>query len=692
MIKYRMIKENKKEGKSKVYNRIKTMDSNLDVLVEHLSSPTATHDSYSNVAARLGVGTDNILNYSSYTSDRITNFYPLLTSLYRDNWVIRNIISAIPNDITRKWFDIKCSLPPKEMDKVERLNRRTNLVQEVNRGMQWGRLYGGAVGIILIRGQEDNLDEPLNYDYILPDSFCGLYIVDRWAGVTPSLELIDDITSPDFGLPMFYDITDMNINMRVRVHHSKIIRFIGRELPNVERIRELYWGVSEVEALYRDLIRRDATAENISSLVFKANLSVVKMKDLDQMFTINSVAVQNRFWRLMENISSVESNLGVKVVNADDSVDYLNYGFNGLREIYETMMMDLSGASRIPVTKLFGRSPAGMNSTGESDLQNYYEFLEDIRESQFKKVVLKLLPIIALSCWGHVPEDLDFEFGSFKELDDLQKAQVIQQRAGTIIETFNANLIPQDVAQKELKDLSEQFGVFNYITDDLIKSCEGKFAADLQGMDDAMGGMGGMEDMMSGEPMGASEEVKDPEPQDPSASKDGLEDNLTDEVEKSLLSIRQNLLRGQEEGYFTADDLEFFDGDNLTLDDLFIQHGQLEKMKKKAERDYQEALGYMYSFNSMSDVPLDKVNKYNICRNKYNNISQHLSKLEEKIKAQGGAGRLMKVTGKWDEVLEAVDKEKTEIIKRFEDLEEKKRIEAQQQIVNPAVVNQGALV
>ena len=695
MIKFRNDKLNKaitkKSGdKPKIYNRIKTADLKADVLVEHVK-PMATHDAYSNVMARLGSNTDNILNYSEYTQERITNYYPLLQSLYRENWVIRNIISAVPNDITRKWFKVKTAVDTAIDDKVERLYRKTNLINEVNRGMQWGRLFGGAIGILLVRGQEDNLDEPLSLDAVEPDGFYGIYVIDRWAGVNPSLEIIDDISDPDFGLPKYYDVSDPNINLHVRVHHTKVLRFIGRELSNVERIRELYWGVSEVESLYRDLVRRDATAENISSLVFKANLSVVKMKDLDQMFTINSVAVQDRFWNLMANVSAVESNLGVKVVNSEDSAEYLNYSFTGLKEVYETMMMDLAGASRIPVTKLFGRSPAGMNSTGESDMQNYYEFLEDVREGQFKRIVLRLLPLIALSCIGQVPDDLDFEFGSFKEMDDLQKAQILQQRSGVVLEAFNGNLIPQNVAMQELKNLSEQYGVFDGITDEMIKEGEGKFASDLQQMQDPMAGMGGdmdgMEAMMSGQPMGAGADVSNPEPpnpepKDPSAQHDAIDDE-PDELEKQLLEIRYNLLQKRNEGYYTADDLDFYHGDDVTLDDLFIQYEQLSKMKKKAEKDYQEAMSYMYSFSSMDDIPLDKVNKYNIFKNKYNNISQHLKGIEDKIKAQGGAGRLMKVSGRWDDILAEVEKERDDL---------KKQVEGLLQSTQQAMVNKQAQV
>ncbi|MFP3681974.1 DUF1073 domain-containing protein, partial [Pseudomonas sp. SIMBA_041] len=65
-------------------------------------------------------------------------------------------------------------------------------------------------------------------------------------------------------------------------------------------------------------------------------------------------------------------------------------------------MLDISGASEIPVTRLFGRSPAGMNATGESDLQNYYEVVQQQQESTLGPILDKLLPIICMSEFGAI--------------------------------------------------------------------------------------------------------------------------------------------------------------------------------------------------------------------------------------------------------------------------------------------------
>ena len=58
-------------------------------------------------------------------------------------------------------------------------------------------------------------------------------------------------------MPASYSISDAAGHTAARVHHSRLVRFTGRELPDLERQAELYWGESEVEALYKDVVAHD---------------------------------------------------------------------------------------------------------------------------------------------------------------------------------------------------------------------------------------------------------------------------------------------------------------------------------------------------------------------------------------------------------------------------------------------------
>lgn len=162
-------------------------------------APVVTMDAFSNPAARIGWGTMDLMNGTSYPMTRLTQNYELLTSMYRDNWIIQNIVATVPNDMIRKWYQVKSSITPKQLDQLTKLERKTQLRKKLLLGMYWGRLYGGAVGVLLIKGQE-NMSEPLDFDLVMPGSFLGLQILDRWSGVYPEGDLVQDPSDSDYGL------------------------------------------------------------------------------------------------------------------------------------------------------------------------------------------------------------------------------------------------------------------------------------------------------------------------------------------------------------------------------------------------------------------------------------------------------------------------------------------------------------
>ena len=106
---------------------------------------SSTMDAFSNPAARLGFGTLDLLQGTSYPLTRLTQNYQLLTSMYRDNWIVQNIINTIPNDIIRKWYKINSKISDEYRDSMKKLERKTQLRKKILLGMYWGRLYGGRL-------------------------------------------------------------------------------------------------------------------------------------------------------------------------------------------------------------------------------------------------------------------------------------------------------------------------------------------------------------------------------------------------------------------------------------------------------------------------------------------------------------------------------------------------------------------
>ena len=301
---------------------------------------TLTLDAFSNPLFRLGYGDQSPLEATSYPLTRMTGNYALLNSLYRENWVVQNVVGLMVDDMLREWYELKDAAPD-QLKALHRAEQRAGLRRCISTGLKWGRLYGGAAGLILIAGQTD-LSQPLDPDSIQPGSFRGLYILDRWQGISPEPGLTFEGGEV---VPAFYSINDAAGHIVTRVHHSRVVRFIGRELPELERQAELYWGESEVEALYKDVVAHDNVSANMAALTFQANINTMEVKGLEQLLSLSSPDVQRRFWNTMQAQSVLRSNFGVQLVEQGNKINNTQYTFTGLQEVYESMCLNLCGAS-----------------------------------------------------------------------------------------------------------------------------------------------------------------------------------------------------------------------------------------------------------------------------------------------------------------------------------------------------------
>ena len=448
-----------------------------------------TLDAFSNPLFRLGYGSQSPLEATEYPLTRMTDNYALLNSLYRDNWVVQNVVGLMVDDMLREWYKLRGSLAPEYLDELARVERVTQLRARLNEGLRWGRLYGGAAGLILIRGQESMLDQPLEPETIMPGSFAGLMILDRWSGIVPDMGLVTDLGDPDLNLPEYYMINNAEGRMVARVHHSRIIRFTGRELPYLEQIAELYWGESEVEALYKDVVAHDNVSANIAALTFRANIDTMEVQNLEQLMAVGSTEQQKRFWSVMQAQSVIKSNFGYQLVNKGDQVKNTQFTFTGLDHVYEAMCLNLCGASHYPMTKLFGRSPAGMNSTGESDLKNYYDYVNAQREAKLRPALERLLPVMAMSAWGAVPDDLKIDFPPLWTPTAKEVADIAKVKSEAAIAGFQAGLYDKATAMKELKKLEDETGMFGSISDDEIDASKGMSFQDVTALRDPLVGL-----------------------------------------------------------------------------------------------------------------------------------------------------------------------------------------------------------
>jgi phage-related protein (TIGR01555 family) len=429
-----------------------------------------TGDSFQNFAAQLGYGTQNLSTANTYGINPITRNHTQLEWMYRGSWIVKQIVDAVADDMTRAGTDIEADMHPGDIEELNTHWRESVLWQRINSTIKWSRLYGGAMAVMMIEGQR--MDTPLRTDTIMRGQFKGLVTLDRWM-VWPSLsETVTDL-GPDFGLPKYYQVvSDVRGLPKMKIHYSRVIRMDGVELPYWQSISENSWALSVVEPLIDRLVAFDSVTQGAAQLAFKAHLRVMKVEGLRELIASGGLIYQ-AFLQQMAIIRLMQTNEGMTVIDAADDFQVNAYSFAGLSDLLIQFGQQLSGACQIPLTRLFGQSPAGMNATGESDMRNYYDAIKSQQEARLRRPLSVLYDVVHRSYFGRpLPKGFSFSFTPLWQLSETEKATIAGQVVTFIDMARQGGLIGAEIALKELRQASKQTGYFSNVDDAAIEAAK----------------------------------------------------------------------------------------------------------------------------------------------------------------------------------------------------------------------------
>lgn len=439
------------------------------------TSDTKTTDGFANLASRLGYGfADNGLSNGHYQFNHITQNRLQLEAAYRGNWIVGNIVDAIAEDMTRAKIEFKHAGDPSESSEIERYFTKIGVWGDITDAIKWSRLYGGAIAVMIIDGQD--LSTPLSLDTIGKNQFKGLIVYDRWQLMPSMNDIINPNEGAEVGLPRYYSIvTDFDGNSQslgAKIHYTRIVRFDGIKLPYFQAITEMYWGESVLERLFDRLISFDTATMGASNLVDRAYLRTVGVDGLREILATGGKAEEGLI-KMFDYVRMLQNNEGLTLLDKNDMFATTSYSFAGLSDIILQFGQQLAGASGIPLVRLFGQSPSGMSATGESDIRMYYDTILSKQESMLREGTQRILSAVYRSLYTKpLPIDTTFEFKPLWQMSDEQKVTIANTATNTIIASHQEGLISTPTAMKELRQLSDKTGVYTNITDEEIKEAE----------------------------------------------------------------------------------------------------------------------------------------------------------------------------------------------------------------------------
>ena len=344
-------------------------------------------DGWMNVLTGLGVcGRDK----KQSGSFRMTNIFNRseLDQMYRSDGVLRLIIDLFAQEMIRQGWEIEGDAECEIVGKLEEL--------KVNEAMgnliKWARLFGGAVCIM---GIADGLplDQPVDEKGIRDVQW--LRVFDRYQAYSRDGTFESDLNSPNYGFPNVYTINDNRTGAIFFVHYSRILRMDWNVLPPRWQNFNQGWGDPLIQTIYEELRNYSTAFSHTATMMEDFVNGILKIPNLTAIMA-SQCGDQNVLKRLnILNLSKSTTN--TMILDGDEEYEKNSTNVSGVADLIDRFMLALSAVTRIPVSLLFGRSPAGLNATGESDVRNFYDAVKQEQEQKLRGVLEKLIRYIMLS-------------------------------------------------------------------------------------------------------------------------------------------------------------------------------------------------------------------------------------------------------------------------------------------------------
>ena len=444
-------------------------------------------DGYVNLLNKYGTKQDNSEAYKFEREPVIPDMQ--LTGLYEGNGLFSKIIDTPAEEALKHGFDL--NLKSDELNAfVEDALDDLEWEEKAATAIKWARLYGGALIVMLIDDGR-GLEEPVDWEHIrsidelrvyersiVQPDYASLYQQDyggKGAGNRVS----------KFGQPEYYYVS--SIYGSFKVHESRCLVFRNGVLPEqTSNATYLFWGMPEYVRIRRAL-RETVTAHTDSvKLLERSVQAIYSMKGLASLLTTDDG--ENQVLKRLQLVDTSRGLLNSIAIDSEgEQYDFKTFQFSGVKDVIDATCNMLSALTNIPQTILFGRSPAGMNATGDSDFESYYNFVEKIQRLMLKRNLRTLLDVVfrAGIASGDVTEEPDYklEFNPLWSLSDTEQATVDQTKAQTALvkaQTAQAYvdmqaLDPTEVRRRLASD--EEFDVEDIISeddeDDLVQSLLG---------------------------------------------------------------------------------------------------------------------------------------------------------------------------------------------------------------------------
>ncbi len=383
--------------------------------------------------------------------------YAYLSGL-QQNGFIRAGVEGLADEMTSKFIELVRFSDTDDNDdnKINKINEFLNQFQIkelFNKAAALNGYFGGCL-IFIDTGDEDLLsaldEKSLNHSI---KNFVLVEPINTYPGRYNSTNPL----APNYFVPETWFVLGQE------VHASRLLYLAADEVSMLLKPAYNFYGIAPAQIAADSVSHFIKDREAASRLLHKYSLLVLKTDMGSVLYNGNPEELYDR----IKVLADFRDNNSVFVIDKEDEdIVTVTTSIAGITEIVRLSLELMPIMFRQPLTKFLGISPGGMNATGESDENNWNEYVLSQCEKQLRKPVKRLLELIQYDLFGEVDEKIDFIFKIQSSNDETKEVNNNKIKADTYVQLTTAGIISPEEARKALAD-DEKSG-FNNIDIDNV--------------------------------------------------------------------------------------------------------------------------------------------------------------------------------------------------------------------------------
>ncbi len=237
------------------------------------------------------------------------------------------------------------------------------------------------------------------------------------------------------------------------IHASRLLYFSAKSAPLLYKPAYNFFGIPLAQMAFEYVMQFMNSKEAAARLLTKFSLTALKTNMAGALAGEGTHSLEARLGYFVEK----QNNNGIFALDKEqEDLVKLDTSLSGTTEIVRQSLEIIATVFRIPAVKFLGISPNGFNATGQSDIQNFYDYCASLQEKHFTKNLRKIIEILQINSFSTIDPHIDFEWIELGEKDKKSKMERQKIKSEILISLLQNSIISQEEVRNILLEDKEE--------------------------------------------------------------------------------------------------------------------------------------------------------------------------------------------------------------------------------------------